>query len=152
MPVLLTGEPVDAHPVLTANLVSKVVPYDELLDAAEAKMATILGDDQAALESAKETIFDVIGRPLDDQLASRYTCAMPTGRAAALLQETGLVGHHHPGRVAQPVQHVAAQGVAHRVGVPGVEVQQPLHAIRAQVTGLLGDRPRVLALCPRQQP
>jgi hypothetical protein len=32
-------------------------------------MATILRNDQAALESAKETIFDVIGRPLDEQLA-----------------------------------------------------------------------------------
>jgi hypothetical protein len=31
--------------------------------------ATILRNDQTALESAKETIFDVIGRPLDDQLA-----------------------------------------------------------------------------------
>ena len=75
-----------------------------------------------------------------------------TGRAGALLEETGLVGHHHPGRVAEPVQHVAAQVIAHRVGVPGVEVQQPLHAVRAQVTGLLGDRPGVLALRPRQQP
>jgi len=32
-------------------------------------MATILRNDQTALESAKETIVDVIGRPLDDQLA-----------------------------------------------------------------------------------
>jgi enoyl-CoA hydratase/carnithine racemase len=67
--MLLTGEPVDAQRALTANLVSKVVAHDELMDAAEAMMATILRNDQAALESAKETIFDVIGRPLDDQLA-----------------------------------------------------------------------------------
>jgi enoyl-CoA hydratase/carnithine racemase len=67
--MLLTGEPVDAQRALTANLVSKVVPHDQLLDAAEAMMATILRNDQTALESAKETIFDVIGRPLDEQLA-----------------------------------------------------------------------------------
>ena len=58
---------------LTANLVSKVVPHDELLDAAEATVARILRNDQAALESAKETIMDIIGRPLDDQLAIEAT-------------------------------------------------------------------------------
>src|SRR5262249_47631038 len=67
--MLLTGEPVDAQRALRANLVSKVVPHDELMDAAEATMATILRNDQTALESVKETLFDVIGRPLDDQLA-----------------------------------------------------------------------------------
>jgi hypothetical protein len=51
------------------RLVSKVVAHDELLDAAEATVATILRNDQTALESAKETVLDVIGRPLDDQLA-----------------------------------------------------------------------------------
>jgi hypothetical protein len=50
------------------------------------------------------------------------------------------------------IQHVAAQVIAHRVGVPAVEIQQPLHPIRAQVPGLLGDRPRVFPLRPRQQP
>ncbi|HEV8627217.1 MAG TPA: enoyl-CoA hydratase-related protein [Acidimicrobiia bacterium] len=67
--MLLTGEPVDAHRALAVNLVSKVVGHDELLDAAEATVASILRNDQTALESAKETILDVIGRPLDDQLA-----------------------------------------------------------------------------------
>lgn len=67
--MLLTGEPIDAQRALTANLVSKVVPHDELLDAAESTVASILRNDQTALESAKETILDVIGRPLDDQLA-----------------------------------------------------------------------------------
>jgi enoyl-CoA hydratase/carnithine racemase len=67
--MLLTGEPIDAQRALTANLVSKVVAHDELLDAAEATVAHILRNDQTALESAKETVFDVIGRPLDDQLA-----------------------------------------------------------------------------------
>ena len=67
--MLLTGEPVDAQRALAVNLVSKVVAHDELLDAAEATVASILRNDQMALESAKETILDVIGRPLDDQLA-----------------------------------------------------------------------------------
>jgi enoyl-CoA hydratase/carnithine racemase len=67
--MLLTGEPVDADRALTANLVSKRVAHDELMDAAEATVASILRNDQTALESAKETLLDVIGRPLDDQLA-----------------------------------------------------------------------------------
>jgi len=67
--MLLTGEPIDAPKALAHNLVSKVVPHDELMDAAEDLVATILRHDQVALESAKETIFAVIGRQLDDQLA-----------------------------------------------------------------------------------
>ncbi|GAA5149515.1 enoyl-CoA hydratase/isomerase family protein [Pseudonocardia eucalypti] len=67
--MLLTGEPVDAHRALSANLVSKVVGHDQLMDAAEATVATILRNDQTALESAKQTLLEVIGRPLDDQLA-----------------------------------------------------------------------------------
>lgn len=67
--MLLTGEPVDAARAREAGLVSKVVPQDELMAAAEETAAQILRWDQTALESAKETILDVIGRPLDDQLA-----------------------------------------------------------------------------------
>lgn len=67
--MLLTGEPIDAQRALGVNLVSKVVPHDELLDAAEATVACILRNDQVALESSKQTVLDIIGRPLDDQLA-----------------------------------------------------------------------------------
>lgn len=69
MEMLLTGEPMDAHRALTCNLVSRVVAHDDLMAAAEDTVATILRNDRAATESAKETILDVIGRPLDDQLA-----------------------------------------------------------------------------------
>jgi hypothetical protein len=70
----------------------------------------------------------------------------------SLLEEPGLVGDHHSRRVAELVEHIAAQVIAHLGGVPPVEVQQPLHAVRAQLTGLLGDRPGVLALRAREQP
>jgi hypothetical protein len=53
---------------------------------------------------------------------------------------------------AQLVEHIAAQVIAHLVDVPPVEVQQPLHTIRAQLTGLLSDRPGVLPLRTREQP
>jgi enoyl-CoA hydratase/carnithine racemase len=66
--MLLTAEPIDAERALRCNLVSRVVPHDSLIETAEAVAATILRNDQAAVRSAKETILDVIGRPLDDQL------------------------------------------------------------------------------------
>ncbi len=69
MQMLLTGEPIDAQRAMQCNLVSRVVPHDELMDAAEETVATILRNDQFAIESAKETILEIIGRPLDDQLA-----------------------------------------------------------------------------------
>jgi enoyl-CoA hydratase/carnithine racemase len=66
--MLLTAEPIDAERALQVNLVSKVVPHDELMPAAEEMAAKILRNSQRAVRSAKETIMDVIGRPLDEQL------------------------------------------------------------------------------------
>lgn len=75
MQMLLTAEPIDAEQALRCNLVARVVPHDELLVAAEEVIASILRNDQFAIESAKETILEVIGRPLDDQLAiEAVTC------------------------------------------------------------------------------
>jgi enoyl-CoA hydratase/carnithine racemase len=64
----LTGEPISAQRALAVNMVSKVVPHDELMVAAEDMVARILRNDRRAVESAKETIFEVIGRTLDEQL------------------------------------------------------------------------------------
>jgi enoyl-CoA hydratase/carnithine racemase len=79
--MLLTAEPIDAERALRCNLVSRVVPHDELLAAAEETAARILRNSQVAVRSAKETILDVIGRPLDDQLRiealNAYACADP---------------------------------------------------------------------------
>jgi enoyl-CoA hydratase/carnithine racemase len=66
--MLLTAEPIDAERALRCNLVSRVVPHDQLLPAAENLAGKILRNSQTAVRSAKETILDVIGRPLDEQL------------------------------------------------------------------------------------
>jgi len=66
--MLLTAEPIDAQRALQCNMVSRVVPHDELLAEAEKTARQILRNSQRAVRSAKETILDVIGRPLDDQL------------------------------------------------------------------------------------
>jgi enoyl-CoA hydratase/carnithine racemase len=66
--MLLTAEPIDAQRALQCNLVSRVVPHNSLMEEAERVAHTILRNSQRAVRSAKETILDVIGRPLDDQL------------------------------------------------------------------------------------
>lgn len=64
----LTGEPISAQRALACNLVSRVVPHDDLMPATEDLVARILRNDRRAVESAKETIFEVVGRTLDEQL------------------------------------------------------------------------------------
>lgn len=64
----LTAEPIDAQRALQINLVSRVVPHDQLMEAAKQTARTILRNDQAAVRSAKQVIIDMIGRNLDDQL------------------------------------------------------------------------------------
>jgi enoyl-CoA hydratase/carnithine racemase len=66
--MLLTAEPIDAETALRTNLVWRVVPHDRLMEEAELVAQQILRNSQNAVRSAKETILDVIGRPLDDQL------------------------------------------------------------------------------------
>lgn len=65
----LTGEPIDAARAYQCNLVSRVVPHEALLSSAEEMAAKILRNDPWAIRSAKETILNVIGKNLDDQLA-----------------------------------------------------------------------------------
>ena len=92
--MLLTGEPIDAQRALQCNLVSKVVPHERLMEEAELVARQILRNSQIAVRSAKETILDVIGRPLDEQLRiealNAYASADPEetlGAAAALLRQ-----------------------------------------------------------------
>lgn len=69
MEMNLTAEPIDAQRALQCNMINKVVPHDQLMDAAEEMASKILRNDQWAVRSGKETIMGVIGRQLDDQLA-----------------------------------------------------------------------------------
>jgi enoyl-CoA hydratase/carnithine racemase len=79
--MLLTAEPVDARQALEWGLVTKVVPHAELAAEAETVARQILRNSQRAVRSAKQTILDVIGQPLDFQLRTEawnaYTCADP---------------------------------------------------------------------------
>jgi enoyl-CoA hydratase/carnithine racemase len=88
--MLLTAEPVDAQQALAWQLVTKVVPHDELMAEAEAVARQILRNSQRAVRSAKETIADVIGKDLDAQLRTEawnaYTCADPDETLGRLQQ------------------------------------------------------------------
>jgi enoyl-CoA hydratase/carnithine racemase len=68
MELVLLAEPIDAGKALSINLVSKVVTPERLMEEAEAVAKILLRNDQAAIRSAKKTVLDMIGRPLDDQL------------------------------------------------------------------------------------
>jgi enoyl-CoA hydratase/carnithine racemase len=101
--MLLTGEPIDAQRALRCNLVSRVVPHERLMEEAELTARQILRNSQTAVRSAKETILDVIGRPLDDQLRlealNAYATADPE-ETLGLLQrfyektDAGRAGEH----------------------------------------------------------
>jgi enoyl-CoA hydratase/carnithine racemase len=79
--MLLTAEPVDARQALEWGMVTKVVPHERLMDEAETVARQILRNSQRAVRSAKQTILDVIGQPLDFQLRTEawnaYSCADP---------------------------------------------------------------------------
>jgi enoyl-CoA hydratase/carnithine racemase len=78
MQMVLTAEPIDAHRALQCNMVAKVVPHEQLMDETELLARQILRNSQRAVRSAKETILEVVGKPLDDQLRiegwNSYTC------------------------------------------------------------------------------
>jgi enoyl-CoA hydratase/carnithine racemase len=81
MQMVLTAEPIDADRALQCNMVAKVVPHEQLMDEATLLAGQILRNSQRAVRSAKETILEVIGKPLDDQLRiegwNSYTCVDP---------------------------------------------------------------------------
>ncbi len=106
MQMLLTAEPIDAERALACNMVAKVVPHERLMDEAEMVARQILRNSQAAVRSAKQTILDVIGQPLDFQLRTEawnaYTCADPEETKALLERfyeksDVGRAGAHETG-------------------------------------------------------
>jgi enoyl-CoA hydratase/carnithine racemase len=78
MQMVLTAEPIDASRALQCNMIAKVVPHEQLMQEAEVLAGHILRNSQRAVRSAKETILEIIGQPLDDQLRTEgwnsYTC------------------------------------------------------------------------------
>lgn len=68
MELELLGEPIDAQRAKEVHLVNRVVAPDDLIATVEDMAAKILRNPRAAVESAKDTILEIAGRPLEDQL------------------------------------------------------------------------------------
>jgi enoyl-CoA hydratase/carnithine racemase len=103
MEMLLTAEPIDAQRALQCNMVNRVVPHERLMEEADTVARQILRNSQRAVRSAKQTILDVIGQPLDFQLRTEawnaYTCADPEETMALLerfydKEDAGRAGQH----------------------------------------------------------
>ena len=77
---------------------------------------------------------------------------MPNSALGALLQIAGLIQHQHRARVAQTLDHVAAQVVPHPVVIPHRPRQQVLHPVRVGLPGVFGHRPTVDPWQFAQQP
>jgi enoyl-CoA hydratase/carnithine racemase len=80
-----------------------VVEHEALMEEAENTARQIMRNSQRAVRSAKETILDVIGQPLDQQLRTEawnaYTCADPEETLALLRRfydktDAGRAGEH----------------------------------------------------------
>jgi site-specific DNA recombinase len=78
--------------------------------------------------------------------------ALDPDRGRALLEEPGLVHHQHRRRVAQVLDHIAAQVVPDQIRVPVGGGQQPLHPVRGGLASMLGQLPTVLATHVANQP
>jgi enoyl-CoA hydratase/carnithine racemase len=68
MELELTGGEIGAQRAKEIHLVNRVVPAAELMSTAQDIARQILRNPRTAVESAKETILEVVGRPIDDQL------------------------------------------------------------------------------------
>jgi enoyl-CoA hydratase len=69
MEMILTGEPVTADQALTAGLVNRVVPPEQLMDEVEALAQSIIARPKLAIQYAKEAVLRFVEGPLSEALA-----------------------------------------------------------------------------------
>lgn len=84
----LTGEPIDAERARQCNLITRIVPHDQLMPEAHSVAQAILEKDQMAVRSAKETVLDVVGLGLDDQLKREALNSYALGARSREIVET----------------------------------------------------------------
>ena len=67
--MMLTGDPIDAAEAFRVGLVNRVVPHDELMDAARAMARTIASRGPLAVRAAKEAMLRGLDMPMAHGLA-----------------------------------------------------------------------------------
>ena len=72
--------------------------------------------------------------------------ALHARRLVALLEKAGLIQHQHGVGIAEMLDHIGAQVIAHRIGIPVHAGKEILHAIGAGIAGGFRQVPAVLAL------
>ena len=146
--MLLTAEPIDAQRALQCNLVSKVVPHEQLMEEAETVARQILRNSQRAVRSAKQTILDTVGKTLDEQLRNEawnaYSCADPEETIELLGRfyektDAGRAGSTRPGCDSLAMARALVTGAARGIGAA---IAERLRADGLEVTTL--DRRRGL--------
>src|SRR3954465_3490279 len=77
--------------------------------------------------------------------------AVDPGRLGALLEKASLIQHQDRVVVTQVLDHIGAQIISERIGVPVNAREELLHAVWRGVAGRLGEVPAVLPLQGGQQ-
>lgn len=100
MELLLTGDAVSATRAREAGMVNRVVAPEDLVAETEAVVASILRCDQMAIESAKETVLEIVGRPLHDQLRveAMWGYALCAGNTSVMDRAQQFFDRSDPGR------------------------------------------------------
>jgi len=86
-----------------------------------------------------------------DAPGSAGVLALDADGMLAFLDEASLVKRHHRVHIAQVLDDIDTQIVAHRIGIPAHARQEVLHAVGRSIARRLGKAPAVLALQRRQQ-
>jgi enoyl-CoA hydratase/carnithine racemase len=75
MGMLLTGKPITAAEAARLGLVNEVVPLAELMPAADRWARTICECSPLAIQATKQCVYEGLGRPVADAMATRYPAA-----------------------------------------------------------------------------
>ncbi|MEU0561601.1 crotonase/enoyl-CoA hydratase family protein [Dactylosporangium sp. NPDC006015] len=81
--LILTGRPVDAAEAHRIGLADRVVPPGEARRAAEALAATLADLPQECLRNDRRSVYDSLGRPLEDALAIEHRLGVASLHAGA---------------------------------------------------------------------
>ncbi|MEV0566024.1 crotonase/enoyl-CoA hydratase family protein [Dactylosporangium sp. NPDC050588] len=81
--LILTGRPVDAAEAHRIGLADRVVPPGEARRAAEALAATLADLPQECLRNDRRSVYDSLGRPIEDALAIEHRLGVASLHAGA---------------------------------------------------------------------